>query len=302
MHLQAFMKEELPSLREALLAPFHSQMTKLEEAMLYSLNGGGKSLRPLLVLAVLKTFGYPTHKGYPAACAVEYLHTYSLIHDDLPAMDNDDYRRGKLTNHKQFDEATAILAGDALQTLAFFALTKLTDDYPAQLGVQLVGLLAQASGKEGMVEGQMQDMLSEHENLQLDQLKALHAKKTGALLHFAIVSGGLLSQVDEETMAILSTFAKHYGIGYQIQNDLQEVLWTDEERVKKSKGDASHEKNTYPSLLGTPGALEALEKERGACLTQLCRLKEKHPTCQIELLQDFVAYLQMDHGKGGQDG
>ncbi|MDK7302922.1 polyprenyl synthetase family protein [Aerococcus urinae] len=267
-------------------------------SMRYSLENGGKRLRPSLLLATLASFGYDYHLGLTPACAVEYIHTYSLIHDDLPAMDNDDYRRGQLTNHKKFDEATAILAGDALLTLAFQVLSQGQEDSDPKLSLQLVQLLAQAAGKSGMVDGQVMDMASEEKHLTIEELKGLHGKKTGALIHFALMAPALIMDLSQAAQESLATYAKHFGIAYQIQNDLQEVMWTDEERGKKSHGDQDSDKNTYPSLLGKEGALDALASERGACQAALDDLSKQSEDFDPQLLTDFLNYLSMDYGKG----
>ncbi|MDO4680423.1 MAG: polyprenyl synthetase family protein [Aerococcus sp.] len=289
MKLKEFQQQVTPKLEEALREPFQANDSRLRESMYYALESGGKRLRPLLVLALSQALGEITALSWQAACAIEYMHTYSLIHDDLPAMDNDDYRRGRLSVHKAYDEATAILAGDALQTIAFEALSKPTDQLDRQL--QLVQLLATASGDSGMVEGQMKDIAAEHQTLTLDELKMLHRQKTGELIRFSVLAGAISVKADEETLDLIQQFAEHYGLAYQIQNDLQEVLWDDEQRGKKQTSDQNLEKNTYPALLRVNGALEALKQERIACQDVLSHLKEHDPAVDTTLLSGFLDYL-----------
>ena len=233
--------------------------TRLKEAMLYACSSGGKRIRPLLVLLISHLEEVELQKVLPVAASLEMIHTYSLIHDDLPGMDNDDYRRGKLTLHKQFDEATAILAGDALLTLAFeeLAQCQLSDAKK----VRTIQVLGSASGASGMITGQMRDIASEHQEIILEQLKQIHADKTGQLLLAAIRLGLLV--LDDETPyeEALLKFGVHFGLAFQIQNDLQDVCWNSEKTGKVTGQDAALEKNTYPSILGIDGAKLALEQE-----------------------------------------
>jgi geranylgeranyl diphosphate synthase, type II len=230
----------------------------LQSSMIYSVNAGGKKIRPLLVLATLEDLGASSKDALQVACAVELIHTYSLIHDDLPSMDNDDYRRGKLTNHKVYGEAMAILAGDALQSLAFEILTNLNNTSP-EIAVKLIRLLSIASGAEGMVGGQVLDIEGEKMDLTLEQLKRIHLNKTGALLSFCIEAGALLAGVDNEKMINLKEFAKNIGLTFQIQDDILDVTSTTEELGKNVGSDESSGKVTYPSLLGLEKAKEQLD-------------------------------------------
>jgi geranylgeranyl diphosphate synthase, type II len=230
----------------------------LQSSMIYSVNAGGKKIRPLLVLATLEDLGASSKDALQVACAVELIHTYSLIHDDLPSMDNDDYRRGKLTNHKVYGEAMAILAGDALQSLAFEILTNLNNT-PPEIAVKLIRLLSIASGAEGMVGGQVLDIEGEKMDLTLEQLKRIHLNKTGALLSFCIEAGALLAGVDNEKMINLKEFAKNIGLTFQIQDDILDVTSTTEELGKNVGSDESSGKVTYPSLLGLEKAKEQLD-------------------------------------------
>lgn len=233
--------------------------TRLKEAMLYASSSGGKRIRPLLVLLMSHLEEVELQKVLPVAASLEMIHTYSLIHDDLPGMDNDDYRRGKLTVHKQFDEATAILAGDTLLTLAFeeLAQCQLSDAKK----VRAIQVLGSASGASGMITGQMRDIASEHHEITLEQLKQIHADKTGQLLLAAIRLGLLVLEDATPYEEALLKFGVHFGLAFQIQNDLQDVCWDSEKTGKVTGQDAALEKNTYPSILGIDGAKIALEQE-----------------------------------------
>lgn len=266
--------------------------TELEEAMDYSLDAEGKRLRPLLLLAVLTAFNEDVKKGYPTASALEMIHTYSLIHDDLPAMDNDELRRGKPTNHIQFNESTAILAGDALLTLAFEVIT--FDDLPAETKVKLVTLLAEMSGYKGMVGGQQADILGEESELTLAEIESIHVRKTGALMKMATVSGGLIAGKGEEILEKLENLSDEIGIAYQIRDDILDVVGTEEELGKGVATDAALGKSTYPSLLGLEGAFEALDdrlNKAGAAIAEIAKLEENF---QPEILFSFVNQLALE--------
>ncbi|WP_172369222.1 polyprenyl synthetase family protein [Sporosarcina jiandibaonis] len=248
---------EIENMLSELLSQKNTPET-LQASMIYSVNAGGKKIRPLLVLATLEDLGASSKDALLVACAVELIHTYSLIHDDLPSMDNDDFRRGKLTNHKVYGEAMAILAGDALQSLAFEILTNLNNT-PPEIAVKLIRLLSIASGAEGMVGGQVLDLEGEKMDLTLEQLKRIHLNKTGALLSFCIEAGALLAGVDNKKMINLKEFAKNIGLTFQIQDDILDVTSTTEELGKNVGSDVSSGKVTYPSLLGLEKAKEQLD-------------------------------------------
>lgn len=220
---------------------------RLKEAMLYAVQSGGKRIRPLLTLAVGSVGTSSNEAALDLACALEMIHTYSLIHDDLPGMDDDDLRRGRPTVHKAFDEATAILAGDALLTLAFevAANAKLQ----AHQLVEAVKILSTASGMSGMISGQMKDIASEEVTITLEQMKEIHREKTGELLLAAVRLGNLFID-DAKMKEAFVSYATHFGLAFQIQNDLQDVCWTSEQTGKETGKDSELSKNTYPSLLG----------------------------------------------------
>lgn len=240
---------------------------RLLAAMRYSLMAPAKRIRPILTLMVCEACGKPRNLAMPAAAAVEMIHTYSLIHDDLPAMDNDDLRRGRPTCHKAFDDATAILAGDGLLTLAFESLA--SDVEPGMLAAHCIVDLSQASGIHGMVGGQMDDILQEGQtDGTLEQLQSIHQRKTGALLRAAILLGARIALGDnttDERFAALGQFAGHLGLAFQIADDLLDVKSDAGTLGKHTQKDAHRGKLTYPGLLGIDGATRELHQthERG---------------------------------------
>jgi len=226
--------------------------TRLQEAMRHSLSSGGKRIRPILCLAAAEAVGGDPARALPAAVALEMIHTYSLIHDDLPAMDDDDMRRGKPTCHVAFDEATAILAGDALLTLGFQVLAEAGLGASAEPGkwLEVVRIVADAAGREGMVEGQMRDIAAEGNRLELSELEALHRLKTGRMIEASVHAGALLGGGSEAEVASLRAYARSVGLAFQIMDDILNVEG-DPELLGKGVGtDAAREKTTYPALLG----------------------------------------------------
>ncbi|MEG4964254.1 MULTISPECIES: geranylgeranyl diphosphate synthase CrtE [unclassified Microcoleus] len=224
---------------------------KIYEAMRYSLLAGGKRLRPILCLASCELAGGTTSMAIPTACAVEMIHTMSLIHDDLPAMDNDDYRRGKLTNHKVYGENMAIMAGDGLLTYAFEFIATKTQNVPPQQVLQTIAHLARASGAAGLVGGQVVDLESEGKtDVSLETLNYIHAHKTGALLEACVVCGAILASASEADLQRLSRFAKNIGLAFQIVDDILDITATQEELGKTAGKDVQAGKVTYPSLWG----------------------------------------------------
>lgn len=232
------------SLRESVSRFTSHAPPRLVEAMLYSLMGPGKRLRPLLCLLACEASGGAKEKALPAACAIEMVHTYSLMHDDLPAMDDDDLRRGRPTCHKQFDEATAILAGDALLTLAFEVLASCP---PKTVAVSCAEL-ARNAGACGMVGGQVLDLEA------AGDLETIHNRKTGALIRASVRLGLYAAQsengVNSSTLAALDTYSAAFGLAFQVTDDLLDVTTTEEKAGKRVNKDASRGKLTYPGLLG----------------------------------------------------
>lgn len=219
------------------------------EAMRYSVFAGGKRLRPVLMLLTCEMCGGDINEVLPFACALEMIHTYSLIHDDLPAMDNDDLRRGKPTSHKQFGEATAILAGDALLNKAFEVVSQYSGNN-SDRAIKAINILAVSSGTEGMIGGQIVDMQSEGRKITLDELRYLHLNKTGAIIRSACKIGAVMSGADSVKIKAVDEFSKNLGIAFQIQDDILDVTGTEAELGKPIGSDAEEGKNTYVSLLG----------------------------------------------------
>ena len=293
MHFQTFTQEYKESFQDYLTALVKDKsQTDIEEAMRYSLEAGGKRLRPLILIALVKAFNEDVFQSYPAAAALEMIHTYSLIHDDLPAMDDDDLRRGKPTSHIKFSEATAILAGDALQTKAFEVLTEGKPSDTVKL--TLIRELAQASGHEGMVGGQQADMDGENKELSVEELASIHSRKTGMLIRFAFRAAGILSKVDEETLSDLDTIADKIGIAYQIRDDILDVSSTEEELGKRVGADAKHGKSTYPALLGLSRAQELFDEhlEEALVLNEAIAARGSH--YDKKLLESFIQSLKLN--------
>lgn len=263
---------------------------ELRDSMLYSLNAGGKRFRPLLLLATIKVFREQLQPSdYQVAGALEMVHCYSLIHDDLPAMDDDDLRRGKLTNHKVYGEATAILAGDALLTEAFHLLASI--DLEAELIVTLLKELGRAAGTSGMIAGQMMDMQNEKQTISIEQLQEMHYKKTGALIEFAVVSGCLLGNSSKESLQKLRKFAYHLGIAFQIRDDLLDVIGDEAVIGKRIGMDSEHDKSTYVSLLGLSGAKQAFTEQCEFGLNALSEAKQQSDVVTTFLLEDILKEL-----------
>ena len=220
---------------------------KILQAMEYSLLSGGKRIRPVLLMAAADAISNDGEKFLPVACAVEMIHTYSLIHDDLPAMDNDDYRRGKLTNHKVYGDAMAILAGDALLTLAFEVITRQEAD--PQTLINVVREIATAAGISGMVGGQAVDIQSEGKKLNLRTLRQMHLAKTGALFRAAIRSGAILAGASEEKLNALTQYSENFGLAFQITDDILDATGDEKTLGKPVGSDKRNKKSTYVTLM-----------------------------------------------------
>ncbi|MCD3218313.1 polyprenyl synthetase family protein [Mammaliicoccus sciuri] len=262
--------------------------TQLEESMRYSLLAGGKRIRPVLLLMTLSMLKTDINKGMETAKALEMIHTYSLIHDDLPAMDNDDYRRGMKTNHKIYGDATAILAGDALLTKAFELITK--DTYiEADDKVKLIRLLSESAGHQGMVGGQVLDMESENKEISLDTLRKIHRYKTGALIRFSVVAACTIAKVNSKTFLLLDSFSQELGLIFQIKDDLLDIEG-DFDKIGKSVGsDVVNQKSTYVSLLGKTNTKVALEQHVNQALYLLEQLEDQYNTEELKSLTKLFA-------------
>lgn len=229
----------------------------LKEAMIYSLKAGGKRIRPLLLFSTLSAFEKDPKIGLAAAVSLEMIHTYSLVHDDLPSMDDDDLRRGKPTNHMVFGEATAILAGDGLLTHSFQLIAD--DRYlNDQMKVKLISLLAKCAGPEGMVSGQVLDIQGENKNLDIEELEYIHRHKTGELLLFSILAGAIIGGANEIQLEKFKKFSHHLGLAFQISDDILDVEGNEQVIGKPVGSDTGKTKSTYPAILTIAGAKEHL--------------------------------------------
>ncbi|HFU4217685.1 TPA: polyprenyl synthetase family protein [Streptococcus suis] len=265
---------------------------RLNQSVLYSLQAGGKRIRPMLLLTLLEAFGVTLQTAhYQVAACVELIHTGSLIHDDLPAMDNDDYRRGRLTNHKVYDEATAILAGDSLFLDPFGFLAQV--DLPAETILALVRELSQASGTFGMVAGQVLDMAGEGQKLSLEQLQAIHANKTGKLLTFPFVAAGLIAGQSDEVIHHLRKAGQLLGLAFQVRDDILDVTATFEEIGKTPQKDVLAEKSTYPALMGLEASKVFLESSLNQASSELDQVAKQVPF-STEKIKEIIESLRIN--------
>ena len=273
-------KQEKLALVESALEEFYGDQqlaANLREAVLYSIHAGGKRIRPYLLLEVLESLQVPiTIAHAQVAAALEMIHTGSLIHDDLPAMDDDDFRRGRLTNHKKFGEALAILAGDALFLDPYALIAQA--DLPNEIKVDLIASLSLSSGSMGMVAGQVLDMEGEGKHLNLEELQTIHANKTGKLLAFPFQAAGVIAGLDENLQKQLKTVGELIGLAFQVRDDILDVTASFEEIGKTPQKDLQAEKSTYPALLG-------LDEAKAFCNRTLDHANEKLDV--ISQLVDF---------------
>ena len=257
----------------------------LRESMAYSLMAGGKRLRPVLLMAASDAVGSDGTKFLPVASALEMIHTYSLIHDDLPAMDDDDYRRGKLTNHMVYGDGIAILAGDALLTLAFSVILR-QKDVPAEALLRVVDEISRAAGAEGMVGGQVLDLRAEGVRITMEELRRVHMGKTGALFHAALRSGAILAGATEEQLAALTAYADHFGLAFQITDDILDVIGTAEDIGKPVGSDERNHKSTYVTLTSLAEAQELARRTVEEATAALAVFG-----AEADFLRELVAYL-----------
>ena len=273
-------KQKKLALVQSALEEFYGDQqlaANLREAVLYSIHAGGKRIRPYLLLEVLESLQVPiTIAHAQVAAALEMIHTGSLIHDDLPAMDDDDFRRGRLTNHKKFGEALAILAGDALFLDPYALIAQA--DLPNEIKVNLIASLSLSSGSMGMVAGQVLDMEGEGKHLNLEELQTIHANKTGKLLAFPFQAAGVIAELDENLQKQLKTVGELIGLAFQVRDDILDVTASFEEIGKTPQKDLQAEKSTYPALLG-------LDEAKVFCNRTLDQANEKLDV--ISQLVDF---------------
>lgn len=246
----------------------------LSEVILYSVQAGGKRIRPLLLLELIQAFGLELAEAhYQVAAALEMIHTGSLIHDDLPAMDDDDYRRGRLTSHKKFGEDMAILAGDSLFLDPYGLLARA--DLPSQVKVELISELSLAAGSFGMVAGQVLDMQGEGQAISLEDLKNIHANKTGKLLAYPFVAAGLIAEVEQSVQDKLRRIGELLGLAFQVRDDILDVTASFEELGKTPQKDLAAAKSTYPAFLGLDGAKSFFNQTLDEAVDILTDLEEK---------------------------
>ncbi|EGP65956.1 geranyltranstransferase [Streptococcus sp. oral taxon 056 str. F0418] len=286
--------EKLEQIKQA-INNFYAQPSvsdSLIEAILYSVQAGGKRIRPLILLELVEAFGQELQQAhFQVAAALELVHTGSLIHDDLPAMDDDDYRRGRLTNHKKFGEAMAILAGDSL-FLDPFGLIAMAD-LPSQVKVALISELSLAAGSFGMVAGQVLDMQGEGQVISLEDLKTIHANKTGKLLTYPFVAAGLIVQSEQFVQEKLRRIGELLGLAFQVRDDILDVTASFEELGKTPQKDLATAKSTYPAFLGIDGAKNFFNQTLDEALEILKDLEEKTEFSGEEI-QKIVESLRLN--------
>jgi len=271
--LNAYLNDRQNIVEDALLRYLPSEdniPAEIFKAIRYSVFAGGKRIRPILCLAAVEVLGGDMAPALPVACALELIHTYSLIHDDLPAMDNDDFRRGKPTSHKVFGEAIAILAGDALLTEAFVLLSRAEKvRLSAERRLAVIQTIAQAAGLSGMVGGQTLDLLAEKTKPDLEALRDIHRRKTGALIIAAVKSGAIISGASEDKIQALTEYGMNIGLAFQIADDILNVEGDSRLMGKQTGSDAARGKVTYPSLLGLDAARVKLSEHLAAAIQSL---------------------------------
>ena len=270
---------------EAELAKTDVLDATLRASMSYSLMAGGKRLRPILLMAAADAVGADGTKFLPVAAALEMIHTYSLIHDDLPAMDDDDLRRGKPTNHVVYGDGIAILAGDALLTLAFSVILR-QKDVSAEALLRVMDEISRAAGAEGMVGGQVLDLMAEDRQITMEELRRVHMGKTGALFHAALRSGAILAGATEEQLAALTAYADHFGLAFQITDDILDVIGTAEDIGKPIGSDEKNHKSTYVTLTSLAEAQELARRtvEDAEAALEIFG-------AEADFLRELVAYL-----------
>ena len=289
MDIKSYMTE-ISAVTEArlqeLLPSVQSYPEVIHEAMAYSVFAGGKRFRPVLCMAACEAVCGTGTPALDAACALECIHTYSLVHDDLPGMDNDDYRRGKLTNHKVFGEGMAILAGDALLTYAFEILANMNrGDNAAQI-IQIILEAAKASGEAGMIGGQVVDILSEQKEPSLELLEYIHTHKTGALIAASVRIGAILGGADQAQLEAFTRYAQQLGLAFQITDDILDVVG-DAEKIGKPVGsDEKNQKATYPLLFGLEKSRQMAQDAVDAAIDALASFGE-----DADMLRQLALYL-----------
>jgi geranylgeranyl diphosphate synthase, type II len=295
--IQTYLAEQAALIEKELAGSLPSDWkvpAPLREAMMYSLLAGGKRLRPVMVLEAAKALGGDEKAALPVALAVEMIHTYSLIHDDLPAMDNDNYRRGKLTNHKVYGEAMAILAGDALLTHAFYSIVQAyrTHGVSAESVADIVEELSRLAGAQGMVGGQAADMEGEQGVTSLEQLEYIHYHKTSDLIVFSLKAGGRIASASKEQLAALERFGSNLGLAFQIQDDILDLVGDEQKLGKPVQSDVKQQKVTYPFFIGIEASQAKVEELTRQAKQAIIEASFPHPERLLQIA-DFL--MRRDH-------
>lgn len=291
MDLKSYLDHRVSLVDQALEAVLPAENTlpaSLHKAMRYSVFAGGKRIRPVLMIAACEAVGGDAGQVIPAACAMEMIHTYSLIHDDLPAMDDDDFRRGRPTNHKVFGEATAILAGDALLTEAFILLSnpEANQGIAPEVSRRIIHTMARCAGSLGMVGGQVVDMESEGKKIDFPTMEYIHTHKTGALILASIQTGALIGGADDAAFAALTRYGEAAGLAFQIADDILDVVGDQAQLGKDVGSDQARGKATYVALLGLEESRRRARELRDLALTALEPLGER-----AEPLRRIAGYI-----------
>lgn len=296
MEFEVWMKKKAEKVEEYLSAAIPEEdnpQRVIYEAMNYSLMSGGKRLRPVLMMGAYEIFGGNDEDVLPFACAMEMIHTYSLIHDDLPAMDNDDYRRGRLSNHKKFGEATGILAGDGLLNRAFETGLEaaLKGGLDLRKCVKALSIIASSSGADGMIGGQIVDMYGQEKVNSLEDLKYMYSLKTGAIIKSSIAAGAILGGADEKQQKYLETYAEKIGIAFQVEDDILDVTSTREKLGKAIGSDIANDKVTYLTFKSIEQSMKDVEQFTDEALKSLEVFEDK-----AKHLRELALYLtRRDH-------
>ncbi|NPV26223.1 MAG: polyprenyl synthetase family protein [Firmicutes bacterium] len=273
---------------EELVPAEQTYPTVIHQAMRYSLFAGGKRLRPTLTMAAAEALGHPSDLVLPTACALELIHTYSLIHDDLPAMDNDDYRRGRLTCHKVYGEAIAILAGDALLTLAFDLIAR-NAEYPGVRAadvLQIIREISTGAGTQGMIGGQVVDIQSENQPPEIKTLEYMHRHKTGALIRAAVRAGAILARASSVQLVALTRYAEEFGLAFQITDDILDLTGDMAVLGKPVGSDVRNQKATYPALFGVDQSRQMAQDCISRALNSLTIFDER-----ADFLRDLAIFI-----------
>lgn len=283
-----YMTEKRSLVEQALEAmiPENSDIPVIAEAMKYSLLAGGKRLRPILAIMASELFDGKEEKVLPFACCIEMIHTYSLIHDDLPSMDNDDLRRGKPTNHKVFGEGFAVLAGDALLNYAFECMADIISEHNRIEYIKALGIISKASGISGMIGGQCIDLHYENREIDLDTLKRMHSKKTGALITASLVTGAIIAGAGESDIKNIKEFGDLIGLAFQIADDILDVEGTEEKLGKSVKKDAGIHKSNFISFYGIERSRQIAEELVEAAKLKLDKYESRGQN--LCMLADYI--------------